>query len=175
MSGGDDRNVTPYIEYNIENNNNNNNNNNSQSFYEKNRNLYCETEEEFRSCLNEPKLADECPWKFEDQESRSMQIVDCWIHFQEKGKRIRKDRAGYIMKKWLFPEWESDEDRDILRRNWEKSKAKRAGFQKKDDNEASERSASVYRNALLSLNDDDRKKILEEAEREIASGRPDLK
>lgn len=81
---------------------------------------YLHSVEEFRKFVNAGKHQDKCPYKVGDEEHLMRQLTACFNHAEDKGRKIRKDRADYTFDCWLFPKWETEEQKKQLRSAWAK-------------------------------------------------------
>ena len=58
---------------------------------------YISSIEEFRFFTNEGMTKEKYPWK--NYESVT---IDCWLHYEEKGKKIKKSSAQLVLNRWIL-------------------------------------------------------------------------
>ena len=58
---------------------------------------YISSIEEFRFFTNEGITKEKYPWK--NYESVT---IDCWLHYEEKGKKIKKSSAQMVLNRWIL-------------------------------------------------------------------------
>ena len=117
MSGGADKNVRHNNTYNNTLNNNNKKNNGE--------NDKIDNIEDFRSSIDREKIEKEFFYKIDSDHSWEMFTYDCFSHFIEKWKEISKKYATERFRRWLLPTYETEEERELMRKNWKKAQMKK--------------------------------------------------
>ena len=95
----------------------------SYSSVEKEEEKFICSVEELKNYLPWKKIQDEIPYKDIERE-----MVDFFIHHEDKNKKIPKSTVSLRFGHWLKPKFESDQDRKILMSQYRKKMAQKQAF-----------------------------------------------
>ena len=95
----------------------------SYSSEEKEEEKYICSVEELKNYLPWKKIQDEIPYKDIDRE-----MVDFFIHHEDKGKKIPKSTVSLRFGHWLKPKFETEQDRKVLMTQFLKKRAQKQAY-----------------------------------------------